>query len=117
MISYKTLTAVGSATNTFNESVIGGAGGQPDWNSYLIVPGTANCTINLPRANQCEGKTIQFVSRNPNAKTITITPASGDTFILAQSTNTSISTVDLFCQVNLFCDGTSWWVIEGGSFV
>lgn len=117
MIAFKVLFANGTSTNRFNETHIGGAGGQPDMGGYIISTSTTNVTITLPPASLSEGRWITFLAPNSNTKNVQINPASSaDVIVVTAGIVTALSATVALAQTHLQCDGARWWAHGDGSF-
>lgn len=118
MIAFKVLKPTVTGTTTYNEDTFGGSGGQPDWTGYILDATTATAiTVNLPKANLCEGKTITFLTVNPSLRTITINAASGETIIYGGQSNAFIANSVNHGMVGFACNGTRWYTIASDNTI
>ena len=116
MIAFKVLYASGTSTNQFNDSHIGGSGGQPDMGAYLVSTNTTNVTITLPPASVCEGRFVSFMALNPSSKNVQINASGTDKIIVTAAEVSAMSATVALAQTVLQCDGTRWWAHGDGSF-
>ena len=122
MIAWKTFTAPSSAESLLvDERDIGGSGGKPDWNGYRLNASNNTAavaiSVKLPKVTLCEGKSIIFITTNPNLKLITISVAQGSTDKIVSSSVelTSISTSVDFAFSMFNCDGVRWYAFGDGT--